>query len=339
VFPRVRGPLFLLILAASGCGAADDRIDRSVGLIRIDGSSTVYPLTEAVVEDYRANLSEARVTIGVSGTGGGFEKFVRGESDICDASRPIKASEVELSSRYGVEFIELPVAYDVIVVAVNSANTWCRDLTLSELRRMWEPAAQARIRSWSQIRPHWPDTPIRMYGPGLQSGTYDYFTSAVVGTEGFSRGDFVSSEDDNILVLGVAGDVNALGFFSYSYLAGNRDRLRPVAIDVGNAAAGDRATLPTRETISRGLYRPLSRPVFLYVRVDRAREPAVRDFVEFYIRRAGNLAGDAGLFPLSDGAYNLVLERFRRRVTGSAFGGQGSRVGASVEEVLEVGED
>lgn len=303
-------------------------------LIRIDGSSTVYPITEAVAEEFQKTHPGVKVIVGISGTGGGFKKFGRGETDISDASRPIKPSEVELCEKNSIEYIELPVAFDGLAVMVNPRNTWAESMTVAELKKLWEPEAQGQGTHWNQIRPEWPDKRISLLGPGVDSGTYDYFTEAIVGKEGASRGDFVASEDDNVLVQGIANDPLALGFFGLAYYEENKDKLKLVAIDDEKEENGRGPIIPTPETVSRGTYQPLSRPIFIYVNRQAAGRPEVRKFVEFYLRNVKALVREVGYVPLPDEAYELILERFKRRVTGSLFGGEGSRTGVSIEEIL-----
>lgn len=324
----------LAVLVLAGCGGGAPAGEEGLsGSVRIDGSSTVYPISEAVAEEFRADSPNVRVTIGVSGTGGGFKKFARSETDISDASRPIKPTEIEAAKEAGIEFIELPVAYDGLAVVVNPGNDWCDSLTVEELKRLWRPEAQGEIKRWSQVRSGWPDTEIKLFGPGVDSGTYDYFTQAIVGEEGASRGDFTASEDDNVLVQGVASDVNGLGFFGYAYYEENRDKLKLVGIDDEVADNGDAPILPSPETVANGTYQPLSRPIFIYVSKASAERPEVNRFVEFYIENASALSREVGYISLPDEAYQLVLKRFQQRVAGSVFEG-GSQVGVSVQDLL-----
>jgi phosphate transport system substrate-binding protein len=285
--------------AAVGCGGeAGGR-----GRVEADGSSTVYPVTEAVAEEFlRAGRNRVRVTVGISGTGGGFKRFCAGEIDIANASRPIKESEREACARNGVEFLELPVAYDGLSVVVHPDNTFVDCLTVDELKRIWEPGS--RVRRWSDVRPTFPEVEIRLYGPGTDSGTFDYFTEAIVGTEDASRSDYTASEDDNVLVQGVEGDRYALGYFGYAYYAENANRLKLVAVD-----AGDGCVAPSPETIANGLYRPLSRPLFIYVNRASLRRPEVRTFVRFYLQHAPELVPSAGYIPLPDEQYAEALRR------------------------------
>ncbi len=301
------------------------------GTILVDGSSTVFPITEAMAEEFQKRHPGVKVTVGISGTGGGFKKFCRGETDISDASRPIKPSEVELCRQNGIDYIELPVAFDGLAVVVNPRNTWATCMTVQELKKVWEPEAQGRITRWNQVRPDWPNEEIHLYGPGTDSGTYDYFTEAIVGKEHSSRGDYMASEDDNVLVQGVASDRLALGFFGVAYYEQNKDKLKLVAVDNGKGCVQ-----PTFETVMNGTYQPLSRPIFIYVSKKAVERPEVRAFVEFYLTpsNARSLVREVGYIPLTDEVYRLALRRFQRRVYGSVFGGHGSQVGVSLKDLL-----
>jgi phosphate transport system substrate-binding protein len=302
-------------------------------VIAIDGSSTVFPITEAVAEEFRAG-NPARVTIGVSGTGGGFKKFCSGETAMSGASRPIKPSEVSLCKEKSIDYIELPVAYDGITLVVNPANDWAAHMTLAELKALFRPEAQDQVKRWSQVRTGWPDQEIHLFGAGVDSGTYDYFTAAVVGTEHASRGDFTSSEDDNVLVQGVAMDKLALGFFGYAYYAENQAKLKLVAIDDEKDENGKGPVAPSPTTVIDGTYSPLSRPIFVYVSRAAAARPEVNAFIQFYLEQAPKLVSEVGYIPLPERAYALAKKRFDDRVVGSVFGGAGSRVGVSVEALL-----
>jgi phosphate transport system substrate-binding protein len=303
--------------------------------IEIDGSSTVYPITEAMAEEFQSESGgKYRVTVGISGTGGGFKKFCRGESHISDASRPIKESEREACKAAGIEFIELPVALDALTVMVNPENDWVDYLTVDELKTIWEPAAQDTVTNWSQVREGFPDRPLTLYGAGTDSGTYDYFTEAVVGEEGASRGDFTASEDDNVLVQGIASDPNALGFFGLAYYVENQDKLKAVPIQ---PPGGGEPVAPSVETARDGSYQPLARPIFIYVSKQAADEmEAVQQFVEFYLNpeNAELLVEEVGYVPLPSEAYEIAQRNFEERHTGTAFGG-GSRVGVAVEDLLQ----
>lgn len=304
--------------------------------VKVDGSSTVYPITEAIAEEFQGTeKGKTRVTVGISGTGGGFKKLCNGETDIADASRPIKPSEVELCKKKGIEYIELPVAYDGLAIMVNPKNNWVDYITVKELKKLWEPAAQKKITKWNQIRPNWPNKEVHLFGAGVDSGTYDYFTEAIVGTEHASRGDYTSSEDDNILVQGIATDALALGFSGVAYYENNKESLKLVPVDDENAANGKGAVLPSYDNVTKGLYQPLSRPLFIYVNKKAADRPEVKRFVEFYMKNALQLTREVGYIALPDKAYDLALKRFAGRKTGSVFGGQGSQVGVKIEELLQ----
>jgi phosphate transport system substrate-binding protein len=280
-------------LALAGCGGAGAATAGQLrGSIEIDGSSTVFPVTEAVAEEFMAETGGGvRVTVAMSGTGGGFRRFCNGETDLSNASRHIKDSEREQCARNGVEHVELPVALDGIAVVVNPGNTFVQCLTIDELRRIWGPGST--VQRWSDIRPEWPAQPLRLYGPGTNSGTFDYFTEDVVGQAGASRSDYTASEDDNVLVQGVAGDAGALGYFGYAYYGENQGRVRAVAVDAGRGCVE-----PSPRSIESGEYAPLSRPLFLYVNRSSLERPEVREFVDFYLSSASELASQVGYIPL-----------------------------------------
>jgi phosphate transport system substrate-binding protein len=303
--------------------------------VQVDGSSTVFPITEAVAEEFQKQAKDVRVTVGISGTGGGFKKFCGGETDISDASRPIKPSEVELCQKGGVEYVELPIAYDGITVIVNPKNTWAESMTVADLKKIWEPGAQGKVMKWSDVRSEWPDKPLRLYGAGVDSGTYDYFTEAIVGKEHSSRGDYTSSEDDNVLVQGVSGDESALGFLGYAYYENSKAKLKAVKIDDGKAENGAGPIEPTVETVRTGTYQPLSRPIFIYASKKKLERAAVDQFLTFYLDNAERLAKEVHYIPLPTKAYDLAKGRAKKRVTGSLFGGKGSQVGVSIEALLE----
>ncbi|MEN3044081.1 MAG: PstS family phosphate ABC transporter substrate-binding protein [Candidatus Hydrothermales bacterium] len=301
-------------------------------MIYIDGSSTVFPITEAVAEEFQKVHKDIKVVVGISGTGGGFKKFLRNEIDINNASRPIKEVEIENAQKNQIEFIEIPIAYDGLTVVVHPSNTWCNELKVSELKKLWEPEAQDKVKKWSQVRNDFPDKDINLYGPGVDSGTYDYFTEAIVGKEGSSRGDFVASEDDNVLVQGVSSDPLALGYFGFAYYEENKDKLKAVKIDPED---GRGPIAPTIENIMTGKYFPLSRPLFIYVNVNSLKKEEVKKFLEFYLKNAKKIVKEVGYIPLSDKAYKLALDRIKKVKKGSIFGGKGSKVGVNVEEMLE----
>jgi phosphate transport system substrate-binding protein len=302
--------------------------------VTLDGSSTVFPISEAVAEEFQRAHSGARVTVGISGTGGGFQKFCRRETDISNASRPISASEVAACAASGVAYVEIPVAYDGIAIVVNPTASWIADITVAELKTLWAPEAQGTVMRWNQVRAGWPDREIHLFGAGVDSGTFDYFTEAVTGKAKASRGDFTSSEDDNVLVQGVSSDELALGFLPFAYYEENRGALKLVPVDDGKAENGTSAVLPGPDTIRTGTYQPLSRPVFIYVSTTAAERPIVRQFVEFYLAEAHTLVREVSYVSLGPAAYQLVGERFAKRVVGSLFGGSDNTIGVTIEELL-----
>jgi phosphate binding protein len=304
------------------------------GRIDIDGSSTVFPVTQAMAEEFQLVASGVQVPVGVSGTGGGFEKFCAGETDISDASRPIKAEEAAICAEAGIEFIEIPVAFDGLSVIVNTANDWVDCLTVEELNLIWAPESEGEITSWNQIRDDFPDEELILYGPGTDSGTYDYFTDVINGEEGASRGDFTPSEDDNVLVQGVAGTESALGFFGYAYYIENTDILKLVAVDDGDPDNGDGCIEPSEETINDGSYQPLSRPIFIYVKVESAERPEVQAFIEFYLGNAVELIPEIGYVPFAQDFYDTLLARYDDRRAGSVFEAGGSTSGVTVADLL-----
>lgn len=277
------------------------------GSVSIDGSSTVYPISEAVAEEFGKAFPGVKVTAGLSGTGGGFKKFGRGEIDINDASRPIKQSEDSLCKTNNISYTEIMIAYDGLAVVVNPQNDWCKEITVAELKKMWEPEAQGKITKWNQIRPEWPDKEIHLFGPGVESGTYDYFTEAVTGKSHSSRGDFTASEDDNVLVQGIATDINALGFFGIAYYEENKDKLRLVPVDGGSGPV-----IPTLETVKNKTYAPLSRPLFIYINNTAAKRKEVQEFVKFYIMNAGSLSQEVGYIPLTEEEYKAEMTKFEQ---------------------------
>jgi phosphate transport system substrate-binding protein len=304
------------------------------GIVRIDGSSTVFPISEAVAEEFQKASPGARVTVRISGTGGGFQRFCRGESDITNASRPIKAAEIEACSQAGIAFSELPIAYDGLVVVVNPKNSWVDQFTVAELKKIWAPEAQGKITKWSQVRAGWPDRELHLFGAGVDSGTYDYFTEAINGKAGASRGDFTSSEDDNVLVQGVATDELGLGFFGIAYYEQNAARLKAVPVDDGNADNGKGPIVATVETVKDGTYQPLARPLFIYVAHKGADRPEVQGFIDYYFKSGAALVKEVGYVPLTDEGYQLAKAHFDKRVPGTMFGSGGSQVGITIEQLL-----
>jgi phosphate transport system substrate-binding protein len=299
-------------------------------IVQVDGSSTVFPITEAVAEEFqKAKKGKVKVTVGIAGTGGGFKKFCRGETDISDASRPILKQEMESCKGAGVEYIELPIAFDALTVIVNPKNDWASPMTVAELKKIWEPAAQGKITNWNQVREKWPNAPLKLFGAGADSGTFDYFTEAITGKAKSSRGDFTASEDDNVLVQGVANDRNALGFFGFAYYAENTNKLKAVAIDNGKGAVG-----PSEKTVLDGSYQPLSRPIYIYVSKKAAEKPEVREFVEFYLKNAPNLIKQVKYVPLPEKLYTLGASRFKGGKVGTAFAGHAD-VGVTIEDLMK----
>jgi len=313
---------------AAACGSKD------VTLIKVDGSSTVYPITEAVAEQFKKQNGKVNVTVGISGTGGGFKKFCAGEIDLADASRPIKQTEVDACQKGGVEYIELPVAYDGIAIVVNKKNDWATSITTEELKKLWEPGAQDKIKKWNQVRPEWPDKEIHLFGAGVDSGTYDYFTEAIVHKEHASRGDYTSSEDDNVVVQGIANDELALGFFGIAYYTENKERLKLLGVDDGKPDNGAGPIEATPETVRNGTYQPLSRPIFVYVSKKSLERAEVLAFTKFYVEKSVELVSEVGYVPLSTKSYELVGQRVDKRTTGSLFTGKGSQVGVNLEQLL-----
>lgn len=303
---KLAGATALLVASLSGLSG----VQAADKLIQVDGSSTVYPITEAVAEEFQKANKGVNVTVGVSGTGGGFKKFCRGEIDISDASRPIKDKEIKACKEAGIKYIELPVAYDALTVVINPKNEWVKEMTVDELKTMWEPAAQGKVTKWSQVNAKWPDAPIALYGPGADSGTFDYFTEEVVGKSKASRGDFTASEDDNVLVQGVAQDKNALGYFGFAYYVENQNRLK--AVPVVNPKTG-KAVLPSLENVENGTYAPLSRPIFIYVSEKSLKKPEVKNFVNYYLQHAAKLSKEVGYVPLPKKEYELAAKNVKKK--------------------------
>lgn len=300
-------------------------------IIKVDGSSTVFPITEATAEEFqKSKQGKVKVTVGVSGTGGGFKKFCRGETDISDASRPIKEKEMKACKEAGIQYIEIPVAYDALTVVINPKNNWAATMTVAELKKMWEPEAQGKVMKWNEVNPKWPNAKLALFGPGADSGTFDYFTEAVNHKEKASRGDFTASEDDNVLVQGVARDKNAIGYFGYAYYAENKDKLK--AVTVINPAT-NKPVAPSAKTVEDGSYAPLSRPIFIYVSAKSAEKPEVKEFVEYYIKHAPKFVSEVKYVPLPASAYKTALEHFHKKKLGTVFAGKGA-VGVKINELL-----
>jgi phosphate transport system substrate-binding protein len=312
--------------------AAPAAVHAADKIVKIDGSSTVYPITEAVAEEFQAAKKGAvKVTVGISGTGGGFKKFCRGETDISGASRPILKKEMDACKEAGIQYIELPVAYDALTVVINNKNDWAKNLTVADLKKMWEPGAQGKVKTWKQVNAAWPDKPLKLFGAGADSGTFDYFTEAIVGKAKSSRGDFTASEDDNVLVQGVSQDPNALGYFGLAYYEENKDKLKAAGII---QAAGRPAVLPSAETVMNGTYQPLSRPIFIYVNATAAAfKPEVKEFINFYLKNAPELVKEVKYVPLPANEYAAVDKHWKSLKPGTGFGGV-PEVGVKIEELL-----
>lgn len=304
--------------------------------VKIDGSSTVFPITEAVAEDFQIQEKGAiRVTVGISGTGGGFKKFCRGETDISGASRPIKESEMAKCAEAGVKYIELPVAFDALTVVINPENDWAKTLTTNQLKTAWESAAQNKVNNWNQVDPSFPDEPLHLYGPGTDSGTYDYFKEVIIGKDpvtkkkGDTRADYTASEDDNVLVLGVSGDKGGLGYFGFAYYEENKDKLDAVAI----VNKEGQAVLPSADAVNDGSYNPLSRPIFIYVSEASLNKPYVQKFMDYYMANAPRLSNEVGYVAMPSKFYDAAKARLAARMTGKVFGVKANK-GVSIDMLM-----
>jgi len=320
----------LFALALGAAFAVAGTAVRANPIITIDGSSTVYPITEAVAEEFqKAKKGAVKVTVGISGTGGGFKKFCRGEIDIADASRPIKTSEMEDCAKAGIKYIEMPVAYDALTVVINPQNTWAKSLTVAELKKVWEPEAQGKITNWKQVRADFPDLPLKLYGPGTDSGTFEYFTEAVVGKARASRADYTASEDDNTLVTGVSRDKGGLGYFGYAYYAENTKKLAAAGIDSGKGPVG-----PSEKSVEDGTYVPLSRPIFIYVAEKALAKPEISEFVRFYMKEGPMLVKEVKYVPLPAKVYTSNVEHLEKKKFGTVFGGK-SETHLKIEDLIK----
>jgi phosphate transport system substrate-binding protein len=318
------------LLALAVAGTAVSSAGFADTIVKNDGSSTVYPITEAVAEDFqKLKKNVIKVTVGISGTGGGFKKFCRGETDISDASRPILAKEMEACKEAGIQYVELPIAYDALTVVINPQNDWAKTLTVADLKKIWEPGAQGKLKSWKDVNPAFPDVPLKLYGPGADSGTFDYFTEAVVGKAKSSRGDYTASEDDNVLVQGVSRDKGGLGYFGFAYYIENQKKLKAVGVDGGKGPV-----LPSPEAVENGTYAPLSRPIFIYVNAKSMDKPEIVEFVEFYLKNAPKLVKEVKYVPLPQKAYDIAGEHFKHKKLGTVFGGK-EEVGLKIEDLLK----
>ncbi|MCC7478682.1 PstS family phosphate ABC transporter substrate-binding protein [bacterium] len=296
------------------------------GAVNIDGSSTVYPITEAVAEEFMNSNPGVNVTVGISGTGGGFKRFAGGETDISNASRAIKQEEADACAAASIGIIELPVAFDGLTVVVNPQNDWCSSITIEELKKIWDQGST--VKKWSDVRAEWPAEDIKLFGPGTDSGTFDYFTEAVNGKSKQCRTDFTASEDDNVLVTGVAGDKYAMGYFGLAYFEENMDKLKALSVDGGNGPVD-----PSKDSVMNGTYSPLSRPLFIYVSDKAAERPELEAFVTYYLDHAGHRSAEVGYIPLPDSAYALIRERWTSRTLGSVFVGR-ETTGMTIEQIL-----
>ncbi len=297
------------------------------GTVSIDGSSTVYPLSKAIAEVFGKANPAVQFKIGFSGTGGGFKKFCAGTVDITGASRLINRTESDQCNAQHIEYMELPVAFDSLSLVVNTKNTFVDCLNVNELRRMWEPAAEGKVSTWRQIRPNFPAQPLVLFSPGKDSGTFDYFTLAIVGTEGKSRGDVAMSEDDMVIERGVEANSNAIGYFGYAYYQANRDKVKLVAIDNGHGCV-----VPSAQTVADRTYQPLSRPLFIYINTAAAARPDIQAFTRFYLSpESAQYVTKVGYVPLPAAALAVQTTRFDKGVTGSAFGGRGSVLGFNLD--------
>jgi phosphate transport system substrate-binding protein len=319
-----------LSLAAAVIGTLAAPLHAQETTVKIDGSSTVFPVTEAVAEEFQKANKGLKVTVGVSGTGGGFRKFCRGETDVQNASRPILAKEMEECRAAGVQYIELPVAFDALTVVVHPKSP-LKEISIEDLRKMWEPAAQGKVTRWNQVNPAFPDAPLALFGAGADSGTFDYFTEAVTGKSKASRGDFTASEDDNVLVQGVSRNANALAFFGYAYYQENKDKIKGLPI----SWKGGKAIEPSEENVLNGTYQPLSRPIFIYVSAKSLARPEVKSFVEFYMNNAPKLVKEVKYVPLPARAYEYNLAAVQKGRVGTKMGGE-NKVGLTIDQLMSL---
>jgi phosphate transport system substrate-binding protein len=320
-----------LRIAATALLSASTKADSQQNLsILIDGSSTVYPITQAIAQEFKtSNKEPVNLSVNFSGTSSGFKKFCAGETDISNASRPILTKEMEACKQAGVAYIELPIAFDAITVVTNPKNDWLKSLTTADLKKIWQPAAEKKITRWNQINPDFPNSPIALFGPGKDSGTFDYFTEAIVGKVDSSRTDYIASEDDNVLVKGVSQDPNALGYFGLAYYQSRAKDLKAIAIDSGKGAI-----MPSQQTVEAGEYQPLSRPLFIYVNSSAAqKKPQLRKFVEYYLEKAPQRVSSVGYVPLPDDGYYLTKIHFQRGKVGTVFDGK-SEFNLTIGELL-----
>jgi phosphate transport system substrate-binding protein len=313
----------LSVIATSLVLPTDSANSQGAATIKIDGSSTVFPITEAAAEEFQKS-SGVRVSVGVSGTGGGFKKFCRGETDISNASRPILQKEIDECKAKGVKFIELPIAYDAVTVVINPQNTWASSMTTADLKKAWQASSQGKVTNWNQINSSFPNQPLKLYGPGASSGTFDYFTEAINGKAKSSRGDYTASEDDNVLVNGVSKDKGALGYFGLAYYEANKKKIKSVRVN---------GVSPSVATVKNGSYNPLARPIFIYVNAGSAAKPEVANFVNFYVKNGARLSSGVKYVALPNSAYGKIAGHFAKKRTGTVFGGK-EAVGLKIEDLL-----
>jgi phosphate transport system substrate-binding protein len=318
---------FATLAAAAALLAATSSWAQSV---KVDGSSTVFPVTEAVAEEFQKANRSLKVTVGISGTGGGFKKFCRGETDIQNASRPILAGEMKDCRAAGVQYVELPVAFDALTVVVHKDNP-LKEISIDDLKKMWEPAAQGKVMRWKDANAAFPDVPLQLFGAGSDSGTFDYFTEAVTGKSKSSRGDFTASEDDNVIVQGVSRSRNAMGFFGFAYYEENKDKLRALSI----SWKGGKAVEPSAANVLNGSYQPLSRPIFIYVNAKALAKPEIKAFAEFYMKNATKLVSEVKYVPLPSKAYEYNLAALQKVRVGTKMGGE-NKVGLTVEQLMSL---
>jgi phosphate transport system substrate-binding protein len=319
-----------LKVAAVVAGVFASAAVHAQALVKIDGSSTVYPITEAVAEEFqKAKKNAIKVTVGISGTGGGFKKFCRGETDISDASRPIVKKEMEACAAAGIKYVELPVAFDALTVVLHPSNTFAANLKPEQLKAMWEPAAQGKITNWKQVDPSFPDLPLKLYGPGADSGTFEYFTEAITGKAKSSRGDYTASEDDNVLVQGVSRDKGGVGYFGFAYYIENKGKLK--AASIWN---GKKFVAPSAAVVEDGSYQPLARPIFIYVNAKSLEKPEVKEFVHFYMKHGAKLTQEVKYVQLPAKIYEINSEHVNKMKLGTVFGGV-PEVGVKIEELVK----
>lgn len=308
---------------------------RAESLIKIDGSSTVFPITEAVSEEFQTFTKGAtRVTVGVSGTGGGFKKFCRGETDVQNASRPITKEEMDACRKEKINYFELPIAFDAIAIVVNPKNTWAKEITTAELKKMWQPEAQGKITTWKQVNDKWPDEKLALFGASTDNGTFDYFTEAIVEKAKSSRGDYTASVDHNTRVTGVSSDKGALGYMPYAYYISNKNKLKLLAVIGGEKAPSKKAVIPTEQTVISGAYYPLSRPIFIYVNQASMAKPEVKQFTEFYLQNAAEMVKQVQYIPLPASAYKTAKDHVKNKKMGTVFGGE-AQVGLTIDQILK----